>query len=271
MAKLICVDVDGTLISEAQVVPESAKAALRWAHANGHYLMVCTGRSLPEIYPEFWDLGFQGIIAGAGSYVRVGQDVLQDLRIEHEDIEWATEVFRSHGAIWMWQGPDEFCPGPDFFLTFTGSADGRGTAWESYAEQIAPYLQLKIPTTTSKGIFIVPGGTREDVEKIAEELRAKFQVVHGSVDAEHGAVGEILMNGLTKEVGIRLAAEHLGVPMEQTVAIGDSFNDVEALRAAGTGIAMGNASDAVKSYADLVTDHIDNDGLAKALEMIGAI
>ena len=53
------------------------------------------------------------------------------------------------------------------------------------------------------------------------------------------------------------------------MAFGDGGNDIPIIKRAGTGIAMGNALDNVKDVADYVTDHIDNDGIAKALEHFG--
>ncbi|MDO4757081.1 MAG: HAD hydrolase family protein, partial [Parabacteroides sp.] len=63
----------------------------------------------------------------------------------------------------------------------------------------------------------------------------------------------------------------LGIDVSETMALGDGGNDIPMLQEAGIGIAMGNASNEVKSYADYVTDHIDNDGLCKAFKHFGLI
>ena len=64
---LILCDVDGTVVDNNQLVPDSARTALAQANANGHILMLCTGRSLPEVYDFLWDLGFSGIVAANGT------------------------------------------------------------------------------------------------------------------------------------------------------------------------------------------------------------
>ena len=56
------------------------------------------------------------------------------------------------------------------------------------------------------------------------------------------------------------------IPMEEVMALGDYENDEDMLRAAGLGVAMGNASEYLKNLADAVTDTNDNDGVAKAIE-----
>lgn len=65
-----------------------------------------------------------------------------------------------------------------------------------------------------------------------------------------------------------MIAAHFGVPLERTVAFGDGGNDVPMLEHAGIGVAMGNASDQVKSKADMVTTSVDDDGIANALSKV---
>ena len=64
--------------------------------------------------------------------------------------------------------------------------------------------------------------------------------------------------------------EH-GLEQSESMAFGDGENDMEMLRYAGIGVAMGNSSDKVKEAADYVTDSVDNDGIEKALLHFGLI
>ena len=72
--------------------------------------------------------------------------------------------------------------------------------------------------------------------------------------------------GVTKASAIDVLCEFLGVPLSETVAIGDGGNDIEMVKHAGCGIAMGNSVEGLKTVADHVTEPIDEDGLAKAFE-----
>jgi len=67
--KIIFLDVDGTLIDYDNHIPESAVFAIRKAREKGHLVYVCTGRSKAEMPPKIWDIGFDGMIGGNGSYV----------------------------------------------------------------------------------------------------------------------------------------------------------------------------------------------------------
>ena len=67
--KVVFLDVDGTMVNDRGEIPESTKEAVRRAKANGHKMVVCTGRSRFQIYDELLELGFSGIVGGAGVFV----------------------------------------------------------------------------------------------------------------------------------------------------------------------------------------------------------
>ena len=76
---------------------------------------------------------------------------------------------------------------------------------------------------------------------------------------------EITSKGVSKASALRLMAARYNIPIEETLAIGDSGNDLPMLRAAGVSVAMGNASDAVKAACDHVTGLCVDDGFADAV------
>ena len=74
--KIIFLDVDGTIIDYDNHIPESAVTVIRQAREKGHLVYVCTGRSKAEMPPEIWDIGFDGMIGGNGSYVEHEEEVI---------------------------------------------------------------------------------------------------------------------------------------------------------------------------------------------------
>jgi len=76
---------------------------------------------------------------------------------------------------------------------------------------------------------------------------------------------EISVKGVTKENGVREICKRLGITMEDVIAFGDSDNDLCLLRAAGMGVAMGNAEEHVKAAADAITRTNNEDGVAHAV------
>ena len=79
---------------------------------------------------------------------------------------------------------------------------------------------------------------------------------------------EIIPSVINKGQGIRDICGVLGLEPAQVIAFGDAQNDIPMLRVAGMGVAMGNAAEAVKAAADLVTCSNNEDGIAAALEKL---
>lgn len=69
------------------------------------------------------------------------------------------------------------------------------------------------------------------------------------------------MAGITKASGIEVMLRHLGMDRKDSIAFGDSYNDLEMLEFAAVGVAMGNAPEAVKKAANLVTDEVTEEGI----------
>ena len=101
------------------------------------------------------------------------------------------------------------------------------------------------------------------------------KLLHAHPDAEHfdfirseRTLYEILPKGVSKGTLLVRMAEHLQVPMGRTVAVGDYFNDVSMLRAAGIGVAVENATPEAKAAADRITVSNNEHAIAKTVEEI---
>ncbi|AWE41775.1 MULTISPECIES: HAD family hydrolase [unclassified Actinobaculum] len=293
--RLILVDVDGTLINSRQQVPDSARRVLSSAAAAGHTLLLCTGRSLPEIYPWIWDLGFSGMIGGSGAWVRVGDVVVADHRMPTADVQHMSQRFDALGVQWLWQTPTDFYPSADFLAAFAEkrdsdahqadadadtpgtdagaacSADTADSDWSAYAARISPFLRSGPPQSASKGTFLIPDDNPLHPNETVAPYDGRYIALTGSVEGESGLAGEILINGVTKATGLQEAAEHLGVNARDAIMFGDSPNDLAVFDAVDTAVAMGNSTESVKDAADMIVPGIDDDGLAYGFQQLGLI
>jgi Cof subfamily protein (haloacid dehalogenase superfamily) len=77
---------------------------------------------------------------------------------------------------------------------------------------------------------------------------------------------EITPNGIEKASALAVLLEEIGVERERLIACGDGYNDIPMLQFAGLSVAMENAYDEVKEFADIITDTNDSDGVAKVIE-----
>ena len=120
--------------------------------------------------------------------------------------------------------------------------------------------QLKVQKMT---LNFYPEG---DVFKDREEVR-KYLESNPAVTTVSGGYNnlEFTRADVNKGVGLQKMAQLLDIPVAQTMAVGDTENDLAIIRAAGVGVAMGNATAAVKSAADYITTSNDEDGVATAI------
>ena len=111
----------------------------------------------------------------------------------------------------------------------------------------------------------------DDSVEAAKLIADRFHQLRTPIMSEERGGADVLPVFLSKAYGLQKLAEHWGIPMEETAAVGDSMNDYEMVREAGVGIAMGNAVSKLKEAADYVTADIWEDGLKKAFEYLGLL
>jgi hypothetical protein len=137
-------------------------------------------------------------------------------------------------------------PFPDGELT----GELRVVSWEELVADPVTRVTFRSPT-----------GTSDEFEDLAE--RIGLHEVNYSVGFT--AWMDINPEGVSKGAALELLRRRLGVEPQHTVAVGDQRNDLEMLRWAARGVAMGNAPEEVKGVADEVTGHVDDDGLVPVL------
>lgn len=264
----VFVDIDGTLCDSRQRIPQSAIDALSEVRSKGHRLFACTGRSAPEVYPRFWDIGFEGIVGGAGGYARVGNRVLVDERMPREHVEVLTALWEELDAFYIWQGPDQMGPSDGYLDFFVPRAGTHPEDWIEYAQSITPFIvDIGSGTFTKVTAYVPP--EKASLERVTAALPAGYRAIIGSVGAAGYIPFEVVPERLSKAVGISAVCEHVGIPLSRTVALGDSNNDVEAVASAATGISIGNGCEDLVKAANIVAPSVGEGGLAWALGAAG--
>ena len=262
--RAVFVDIDGTLCDSRQRVPDSAVRALSRVRERGHRLFVCTGRSVPEIYPRFIDLGFEGVVGGAGGYAAVGDTVLLDERMPAEHVRILTALWEELDAFYVWQGPDQMGPSEGYLDFFVPRAGTHPEDWIEYAQSISPFIvDIDGGAFTKVTAYVPPDNA--SMEAVTEALPDGYRAIIGSVGAAGYVPFEIIPDHLSKAVGMQAVCEHIGIPMSRSVAIGDSNNDVEAVARAAVGISIGGVCDDLVAVADIVAPAVGQGGLAWAL------
>jgi hydroxymethylpyrimidine pyrophosphatase-like HAD family hydrolase len=259
---LVCLDIDGTTVDYDGSLHPPVRAAVRAVADAGHHIVLATGRGVLGTLPV---LDALGLLEGYAVCANGAITLRLDPRLEsgYEVLEAVTFDPGPALRVLRRQFPTALVAVEELGVGFKVSApfpDGEldGTP------RIVPFDELMAHPVTRL--------TVRDPESSSDEFLAGTEGI-GLHGVEY-AVGwsawlDITPEGVSKAAALEGVRRRLGVEPMFTVAVGDQRNDLEMLRWAAHGVAMGNAPDEVKAVADEVAGHIDEHGLVEVLRPLG--
>lgn len=265
--QMICMDLDGTALQRDRTSfsPRLTKA-LEEAHQKGIAIVPVTGRQfglLPQPLKEHPVWENLAVLCNGGQVRKLATgELLSGLDISAAALRRLLALAEKYGL------PIEFSLDSRMYLTEHSlrlQQDDPGLVFHrdvilAKNGQVTDSLEPLCEETVEKvNLLCIPEALRDAV---VQELQ-KIEV--SAVWSSHNCM-EITHPDAHKGRGLEEACRRLDIPVESTMALGDSGNDIAMLRRAGLGVAMGNAPDFVKEAADVVTDRFDEDGAAKAIE-----
>lgn len=267
--KMLALDIDGTTFDPKQVITPRVKKAIQTACEQGIIVLPATGRTFAGIPPEFTDIpGVDYALTSNGAAV---------YKLE-PFTELYSDCLSAARAIEIVEQASKF----DCIMA--AYINGHGY------NQITRETELE--RFVSKEMMIYFEETKENVDDLAQEIKKmnhhveKINLIFPNVEvcrATHTFFSqfddlfltssirdnvEINKQGCNKGVSLLALAKQLNIKQEEIMAIGDGDNDIEMLKMAGLGIAMGNANKEIKEAADDVTLTNSEDGVAVAIEKI---
>lgn len=263
--KLIFLDIDGTLTEPgSNVPPASAREAVRRARNNGHRVVLCSGRNRGMLSPLLC-YGFDGLVGSAGGYIEYGGKTVYDCPMTPEQQELAMDVLLRSGVYRTVEGRDKSYTDETFkdFLREVARAEGNSELLR-WREQIESELGIR-PMAEYQGEPVYKiGFVCRDAEDLREPMRVlgdSFAFCIQGTDEWGGVNGELINKEFNKGMAVERLCGYLGAAVEDTIAFGDSMNDLQMIQTAGVGVCMGNGSPALKECADLVCPSVTEDGL----------
>ena len=275
--KLIFLDIDGTLTTPgSNEPPQSALDAIKAAQQKGHKVFLCSGRN-PGMLSPLLKFGFDGVVASAGGYDTVGDEVIYDMPMTKEESELAVEKLHETGVFCTIECRDGAFGDEDLgsFLESNAGSDGKGNSEiERWRKALAGSLNIR-PMGEYDGApvykVVVMCLHPEQLEPAKKVLEDRYNFVMQEItDPAHRCInGELINRKYDKGRGILRICEHLGVPVEDTIGFGDSMNDLEMIETVGTSVCMDNGAEALKKISDIVCPSVEEDGMAKAFAQLG--
>ncbi|PAT02556.1 hypothetical protein CI105_00960 [Candidatus Izimaplasma bacterium ZiA1] len=257
MKKMIFVDLDGTVLDHStNSIPTKTIKTIKELRENGHEVILCTGRCPSLFYGMDKEMGVDSYIAANGRYVLYKGTVVSEDTIEYKYID---ELVK-------------FCDQNQIDVGFEGI--NHYTSQNSYTDlpaKFSEYFHLEVPEVypdfykNHKVLQMVLFYNKEDYKNITEKFpNLTFHFANDcGMDVNQG-------NGM-KDLGISRLLEHTNFSIENTIAIGDGFNDISMIEYCNYGIAMGNGNEELKAKADYVTDDVSKDGFYKAFKKLGMV
>lgn len=257
--RLMAADYDLTLTGPDRKVSAHTRETIRAVYAAGKYVTLASGRlgGSAEVARELFP-GDVPLILGNGGLVQscaTGETLAETMMDEQTALTMLRWCRRKASAAIVY--------GRSTIYT-----DRENAASAMYAQRSSssPQLLSSPEEIAHEGIYkILLLGLPVTVRRAGKKLLADPPCPVDCFTSSPEAL-EIVPPGVNKATGLARVAELLGIPREETIAIGDGENDISMLRWAGLGIAMANAPDNVKAAADVIAPACDEDGAAWAME-----
>lgn len=259
--RLVAMDLDDTLLRDDWTISPRVLKAIQKAQAQGVIITIATGRMTISTRPYAEQIGVDvPIITYHGASV---QQVLSGEILFRCVIPSAvaTEIIEDvakrgiYGQVYL----------KDRVVTSKlneWSKEYAKIASVQVEEADLSVLLSQEPEGVEKILLIAEESV---LDRLAPSLKQRFgEKIH--ITKSKPNFLEITDCAVNKGVALAMLAKHLGIAQEEVMAIGDSFNDLEMIQYAGTGVAMGNARPEIKAQADIVTVSNEEDGVAEAIE-----
>ena len=239
---------------------ESTKEAIRIARANGHICMINTGRTKRLVGEDITgQVEFDGLLLGCGSEIEYRGRRLMHKTFTLEESQAILDAMKKYHVDAILEGSrEDYAPRGEevFSQAFRDmAAEIEERKYDRYANALGNFDKLYAYAETPEGM---------------DAMKRELAGILDFIDREHG-YHELVPTGYSKATAIRYITDYLKIPMEDTVAIGDSNNDLPMLKYAHTSIAMGNSSEQVLETADYITTDVDKDGIWNALKWLGVL
>ncbi|MCI8490354.1 MAG: HAD family hydrolase [Lachnospiraceae bacterium] len=266
--KIIFLDIDGTLTEPGcNVPPDSAIEAIRQAREEGHYVFLCTGRNYDMLLPVL-GYGFDGIAASSGGYIECLGKVIYDCPMTERQQKTAMEILKDNGIFRTVECMDGSYTDESFKEFLRSHAEEGGNSellrWREQIEQSLHILPMKEYRGQPVYKIVIMCPAKEKLKEPEKLLAQEFDFCIQDESRAGFINGEIVNRKFDKGRAVKRICNHLGIPLCDSIAIGDSMNDREMLKTAGIGICMENGGKALQELADDICPSVQKDGIREA-------
>jgi len=254
--KLIAVDLDHTLLRTDKNISKYTKSVFERVREKGILIAYVTARAQKSSERFCRQIEPHVFVANSGALVRVGDDIIYSAPMSKSDASGLVERFAAHPGVEQigLETVDNYYSSKSF-----------DPSWGSYED----YAHAIITDFTEQKDF----GDVYKISVLAKDANVPKSIADDFPDISFISYREehwhtFRTTTASKEIGLLEACKAYGISLENVVAFGDDLNDIGMLKAAGIGVAVGNALPEVKAAADYVCGDCDDDGVARWIESV---
>ncbi len=260
---LIISDFDGTLANDNHEVSADVRAAISEYVESGGIFAVITGRMLSSALPQVRSLGLKGLVAAYQGTVIAdieSGNIIRKDGFNYTEAAEIAEIISSFG-----EKNNLYCDevlytereqGDELLKLYT---DITKVDAHTLSESAVEFISKNKPFCQKITALVMPEKRDALYDELNRKLGNKYDVTYSSI-----VLVEVSPKDNNKGKALKFIADRYNIPYERTVAVGDNLNDLPMIQAAGVGVAVGNAVDALKNAADIVTV-TNNDGAIAAV------
>lgn len=259
--RLIIVDLDGTLLKDDHTMSDKNRDTLRKAIEQGVEVVLATGKtraSAEEIIKEL-NLKTPGVYVQGTMVYNSDGTIRWQQKIDSYTARRAINYAESNGFQALIYSGNRLIARRN-----EGAIADLAKYHEPEPQGVGPLVNIIEDTVINKIILL--GGSESKIKALRWQLN---QQIGTQVAFTHTAINshlEILPKGISKGIGVQKVLKELNVEAQHVMAIGDAENDRDMLKLVGLGVAVGNATEALKEVADEIVKSNEEDGVAEAVE-----
>lgn len=277
--KYVFFDIDGTLRGQSRVITAKTKEAIHKLRENGHKAFICTGRAPVSITKDIIDIGFDGVISSAGSFIQIGDKYIFESSMDPHLLKKAIVLFTNAKVGFTLETKDclfqsvyakEFLEKRRANDASANPELARLIEQRNRSENIKPISEFDFgKDKVTKIVFI--SYDKYALLDTVPHLSQDFNIVQFSKPEDDYINGEIIVKNCTKAHAIERVVQYFGASMKDTIAYGDSMNDYQMIEKANLGIVYEGAKQKLLDIAYDTFIDPDRDGIAISLEKLGLI
>ncbi|MDE7164152.1 MAG: excinuclease ABC subunit UvrC [Clostridiales bacterium] len=276
--KLIAVDLDGTLLNDELTVSQANRTAIDKFRAAGGIFTIATGRAQCGVERYIKQIGLDG--SNVMFVCNIGGTIADSSTLKAVKVFAMPKKITARLVAFLAENTKLVMVYDDDGLKISA----RTELSDMYCEKVgigfkeirnlSEYV-MSPNVNIAKVMAILDERSLNSVSQMLSEMFPELYSLQSTApflqtlrrDGEDfmPAMIECVPCGINKGAGLKYIADSYGIPMSEVIAFGDSYNDAAMIKAAGLGIAMGNAKEPIKKIADYVTDTNNADGVAKAI------